>query len=209
MHNYPSVCLFGCSLDDLGLHHWSCAWSYDVVDHNNNNNNNNNNNMINNNINSNNDYGHHHPLPHWKCEWRIFLFFSGWQWPPPWQHPQLPPWATAHGVEMGCNEDGDDKMTMTADNNNNNININNNNNRWQQCLRTTIRTAPPTATMSNCSWGGNRVQWGWGQWEGTTPPPLTANVNRGFFVLFSVMTGPSLAPNTRGGHSYCVYINLV
>ena len=25
-------------------------------------------------------------------------------------------------------------------------------------LRTTTMTAPPTATMSNCLWGGNRVQ---------------------------------------------------
>ena len=29
--------------------------------------------------------------------------------PPPPQHPQLPPQATARGVETGCNEDGDDE----------------------------------------------------------------------------------------------------
>jgi hypothetical protein len=32
------------------------------------------------------------------------------------------------------------------------------NNNDRQCLMTPTMTAPLTTTMSNCSWGGNRVQ---------------------------------------------------
>ena len=68
-------------------------------------------------------------------------------------------------------------------------NGNNNDNRW--CLRTPTTTGPSTTAMSNCSWGGNQAQWGWGQQEGTTLPPLTAN-----------MWGDSLAPNASRGAVY-------
>ena len=71
--------------------------------------------------------------------------------PPPGQHPQLPLQATARGVEMGYNGDGDNKK------------------------------AQPPHTSANASRGGG-------------------------FVLFSVTTGPALAPNARGGHSYYVYL---
>jgi hypothetical protein len=41
-------------------------------------------------------------------------------------------------------------------------------------------------------------------------PPSCCKCEQGFFfVLFSVMTGPSLTPNARGGPSYYVYILVI
>ena len=45
--------------------------------------------------------------------------------------------------------------------------------------RTTMRKAPPTAAMSNCSWGGNGVQFVLFWVTTGTPPSLTANASRG------------------------------
>ena len=133
--------------------------------------------------------------------------------------------ATAHGVDSGWNDDNDTTttnneqqqwwwMTMTM----------NDNNEWQRgrqdnegrTMRTQgppPQTVPPTATMGNCSWGGNGVQWGWGQREGTTPlSRCKRKWGRGFSFCSQWRQAryppPPLLRTWEGG-ILIIYINLV
>ena len=76
--------------------------------------------------------------------------------------------------------------------------------------RTTTMTAPPTATMTNCLWSGNGVQWGWGWWEGTTAPLSLQMWAGGFFC--SVLSDDRPLPCSkweRWPFLLCIYINYI
>ena len=66
-----------------------------------------------------------------------------------------PPWASACGVDPYSSPNASAPVLKEA--------CNCGSSQMQELLHGTTMTAPPTATMSNCSWGGNGERWGWGQ----------------------------------------------